>query len=129
MLILALVEIACGNVEEAEKLQVKCLKMHRQFHDRRMCVLGLEGMATRASAAGDYAQVMWCYGVCESARASMGYDLCAADQKLYESNVAAAREALGEEMAALRWEEGRGLPLFDAVDAVLSEAEGPEEAE
>jgi hypothetical protein len=67
------------------------------------------------------------FGTAAALRGAMGAPLPPADRAKHQRQVASTRAALGEEVVAAAWAEGRALPLEEAVASAL-EQQGAEVA-
>ena len=77
-----------------------------------MCLGGLGGVAGAQQQLECAARL---YGAAQGFRSAIGAPLPAADQTLYEQQVATVEARLGAEAFAALREEGRGMTLEEAV--------------
>ena len=79
----------------------------------------LEGLARVALTQGRMKRAAWLCGAAAALREDKGWPLPSAKRAEHDRSVAAAREALGEEVFAATWARGHALPLEETItDAV-----------
>ena len=115
LLRLAKVARAEGDFDRASSLDGRALTLASAIGAKRALAEGLEGSARPAVAQGGFRRALVLLGAAQAVRDELGAPLPPAEQPGREADLAAAREALGDADAGAAWEEGRGLPLEDAV--------------
>jgi DNA-binding CsgD family transcriptional regulator len=108
----------------AEDLHHRALAVRVEHGLRTFYVDSLEALAVLATRWERFDPAVHLLAACDVARDRMGYPRPAINQFDYESTVAAARAALGDDGFADTWARGGELSLDDAV-AYASRARGP----
>jgi tetratricopeptide (TPR) repeat protein len=85
-------------------------------------VRDLEGLAAVAVAQGQPERAARIFGAAGELRAAMGYPVPLVHRVEHERSVAAIRAALGEEVFAAAWAEGRAMPLEESVALAIDTA-------
>ena len=112
-----------GDYALAHSLYAGALRMRRGLATKEGILASLESLASlRAEQGGGHEQhAAILYGAAQALRESIGAPLPPRDREEYERDVAALREALGEERFAAAWADGRALSLERAMDVALRE--------
>jgi non-specific serine/threonine protein kinase len=127
---LGLTATALADYEAAGVFLREGLAIRREIGNRQGFAESLEALAglsvTAGRASGDpgtlssqRAARIW--GAAERLREELGSPIVPSDLPQHERDVAAAREALGEEVLHAAWAEGRALPLAEAIALALGE--------
>ncbi len=115
--ILATLAQASSEHERAKGLFEEGLKLAAEVGDETNVAYCLEGLAAVAASEGTIACAARLWGAAEALLATIEVAayIYAPDRSLYQSQVAAARSALGEEAFAAAWLQGRALTLEQAL--------------
>jgi non-specific serine/threonine protein kinase len=130
---LGLTETVLGEHDAARRFLREGLAMRRELGDRPGVAESLDSLAglsaAEARSSGDprseglqHAARIW--GAAALLREELGSPIVPSDLPQHERDVAAAREALGEEVLHAAWAEGRALPLAEAIALALGEGAG-----
>lgn len=102
--------------ERVVDLYQECLTRTGERGDMRVVVDALTGIASAATAWGDYRSALLLFGAADVLRERVALSVIdPADQALVERDLAILRQAVGEETAGRVLAEGRTLPLADAT--------------
>jgi hypothetical protein len=108
-----------GDYAAARALQGESLAIRRELGDRRGIALSLEGAASVAAATGEARRAARLWDAAERLREEIAAPLLLSDRSQHEE-VAAARSALGDDAAFdAAWQEGRAMPLEQAIADAL----------
>ena len=113
--------VACeaGEYARALRLYEESLELGRRMGLNHTIMLCLEGLARVAVAQGKMERAARLCGATAVLREERGWPLPPAKRTEHDRTVAAAREAVGEEVFAAAWAKGRALPLEKVIiDAV-----------
>ncbi len=80
----------------------------------------LEGLAEGARVQGDLGRAARLFGAAEALRLAIGVPLPPVDRAIYEHQVTAARAQIDAAAFAQAWEEGRAMPLEQAIAYALA---------
>jgi non-specific serine/threonine protein kinase len=112
-----------GNFTAARALQEESLAMLREVGDRRMMAFALEGLAAADAALASSLRAAQIWGAAERLREHIGSPHSADERSVYDRRVAAARAALGDDVALDRaWQAGRALTLEQAIELALEKS-------
>jgi len=112
---LGFVAFSRGDYASAPALFEEGLTMQQELGDKRRIAYSLEGFAFLTLAQGKAQRAARLVGAAEALRESIGAPLPPIDRADYERMVASVRSALGDDLYATAWEEGRGMTLELAV--------------
>jgi len=118
--------VACeaGEYARASRLYEESLELGgRRMGLNHTILVCLEGLARVKVAQGRMERAAQICGAASALREYMGWPLPPAKRAEHERTVAAAREALGEEVFAATWARGHALPLEEAITDILSNGE------
>ena len=130
---LGLAATAMGDHTAARAYLREGLEIRRELGDRQGFAESLESLAdlsvAEAPASGDpgredLKQAAQIWGAAERLREELGSPIVPSDLPQHERYIAAAREALGEELLLAAWAEGRALRLDDVIALALGEGAG-----
>jgi predicted ATPase/class 3 adenylate cyclase/Tfp pilus assembly protein PilF len=111
-----------GDPASAQALYREALAIGRELGERLRIAFSLEGLAAAVAALGNAPRAARIWGAAERLRSEAGSPLPPKDQPYYDRRVAAARAALGDNAVFDRaWQEGRALPLEQAMELALKE--------
>jgi non-specific serine/threonine protein kinase len=110
-----------SKVEEAAAAFLPALEESSRAGQRETIFYALEGLADVAAAGGAPLRGAKLWGASEAIRDALGVKLAAAELKLHEEAVPAARLQAGEDAFDRAWAEGRALSQEQAVALGLSE--------
>jgi predicted ATPase/DNA-binding XRE family transcriptional regulator len=116
-------ECEVGEHAQASRLYEESLELARRMGVNHTILPCLEGLARVAVAQGGMERAARLWGAAAALREDMGWPLPPAKRVEHDSAVAAAREALGEEVFAATWARGHELPLEKAITGALSSDE------
>jgi predicted ATPase/transcriptional regulator with XRE-family HTH domain len=109
-----------GNYTRAIACYNESLTLYHELGDRKGVALCLDGVAGVASAQRHEECAARLYGAAAGLRQAIGACLPAAEQTLYEQQLATNQARLGTAAFAGLWEEGRGMTLDEAVVCALA---------
>ena len=121
LLNLGLALLGQNKVEEAAAAFLPALEESSRAGQRETIFYALEGLANAAAAGGAPLRGAKIWGASEGIRDALGVKLAAAELKLHEKAVPAARLQAGEDAFDRAWAEGRALSQEQAVALGLSE--------
>jgi predicted ATPase/DNA-binding SARP family transcriptional activator len=115
-----------GEHDRATALLEECLVLRRELGDALGIVLTLEARARLATSQGKHEEAVQLYGAAATLRTALGTPVPPLWRPEQERDLAALRGALGPEVFATRWEEGRApataeLPIAGALDQGATE--------
>lgn len=84
--------------------------------------ISLRGLAAATLGQGEARNAACLWGASEALRQSVGVPIPLRERQEYDRQVAQARAALGEDVFAAAWEEGRTLTWEQAAAAALADA-------
>jgi hypothetical protein len=121
---LALVAREQGDVQTAQSLLAQGL---RQCHliphiPVQESAIGLERMAGVAAIQGQAERAARLFGASHALRLRFGNPIWPVIRPLYERDLAAVREALGDERFAEEWEKGQAMTLERAIEYALEKS-------
>jgi predicted ATPase/DNA-binding SARP family transcriptional activator len=114
-----------GDAAQARRWFAQALREHRETGQLRDTAEDLEGFARLARLQSDWERAARLWGAAESLREATGTPLTPEEQKEYERDQAAVREALGEAAFEAAWSAGRAMTMEHAIEEALNAAEGP----
>ena len=120
LLRLAKVARAEGDHARASTLDARALTLASAMGAKRAMAEWLEGLARTAVAQDAFRRAMVLLGAAQAVRDELGAPLPPAEQPGRDADLAAARAALGTGADAA-WDEGRAVPLDDAVRLASSD--------
>ena len=113
------VECEAGDYARASRLYEESLHLGRRIGMNLTILRCLEGLARVTVAQGRMERAAWLCGAAAALREDKGWPPPPARRAEHDRSVAAAREALGEEVFAATWARGHALPLEETItDAV-----------
>ena len=113
------VECEAGEYARASRLYEESLHLGRQIGMNLTILRCLEGLARVAVTQGRMKRAAWLCGAAAALREDKGWPPPPAKRAEHDRSVAAAREALGDEVFAAAWARGHTLPLEETItDAV-----------
>jgi hypothetical protein len=99
-------------------LLAEALVLLQEVGDKWGIADGLERLARVAVAQGQAERAAWLCGAAARLRTAIGAPLPPAERTLYESALADARTALGNESFAAAWAHGQALSLEQVIAAM-----------
>ena len=120
LLRLAKVARAEGDHARASSLDARALTLASAMGAKRALAEWLEGLARSAVAQDAFGRAMVLLGAAQAVRDELGAPLPPAEQPGRDADLAAARAVLGAGADAA-WDEGRAMPLEDAVRLASSD--------
>jgi tetratricopeptide (TPR) repeat protein len=114
-----------GQYTRAEALYHESLLLRRDADDALAVAMAFEDIAALASRQGQHDRAARLLGAGEAFSETLDRSPPVADPPEYERAVADSRAALGEEVFAAAWAEGRAMPLDGAIQYALENAAGP----
>jgi predicted ATPase len=118
---LALLAGDARDYDAARRLLAESLAIQREGGERRGLAANLEVAGRLAHAEGHPVRAARLYGCASVVRESVGVDPSELGWPDPEPSVARLREALGMEVFAVAWEEGRAMELDESLDYALEE--------
>jgi len=113
------VECEAGDYARASRLYEESLHLGRRIGMNLTILRCLEGLARVTVAQGRMERAAWLCGAAAALREDKGWPPPPARRAEHDRSVAAAREALGDEVFAEAWSSGHALPLEETItDAV-----------
>ncbi len=116
---MAFIALKSGDYEKATALCQESLELNLQVGDKRGVVACLVGLAAVAVARGQVAGSVRLFATVQVQLDTIGITLYPADQMEYERNTALVYEHLGEVTFNAAWNEGKAIPLEQAVTYAL----------
>jgi non-specific serine/threonine protein kinase len=114
--VLGQVALAQGDQRAALALLEEALTLSREVGEREETVRALEALASVSSAMGQAGRAARVWGFSQRMREELGAPLAPVDKPRFASEVAAARAALGDDVAFdSAWQDGRRMTLDEAV--------------
>jgi tetratricopeptide (TPR) repeat protein len=118
---LGMIEGALGNHSVAEALYKESLTILRRLGLRGRIFYSLQALAAVAAALGSPLRAARIWGAEERLREEIGLKRSAAEMPLVDPQIRDARTVAGDAAAFERtWQEGRALPLEQAIEFALS---------
>ncbi|HQR11914.1 MAG TPA: tetratricopeptide repeat protein [Casimicrobiaceae bacterium] len=109
-----------GENAAARSCYEESMAIFQELGDRWGMVYSLEGLADVASDLAEPRRAARLWGVAESQREEIGAPMPPSDRRHHDGQVAIARATLGNDIAFDReWQEGRAMPLEQAVEYAL----------
>jgi hypothetical protein len=100
------------------------LAIHRELGDRPSIATSLEGLAYVESAIARPGRAARFWGSAEKLREKIGSPIPPRERPRYDREVAAARFALGDDVAFdLAWQEGRATDVDQAIEYAMEHEE------
>jgi tetratricopeptide (TPR) repeat protein len=124
---LGLALVRLGEHAEARSAACESLRIRQERGNKHGITRCLECLAQAAWVQGEPERMARLFGAAEALREANHWKLHPRDRSDYDG-VAPARAALGEEMFAAAWVEGRAMSLEDAIAYALEDP-SPSEAE
>ena len=122
---LALVAAEQGDYVAARSLGKESLTIRRAMDDRRGIAWSLEGLAYVAFTFIGPAKAARMWGTAARMREEVGCPLPSRDRARSDRRIAAARAAMGDDAAFdAAWQDGRAMPLDQAVEFALDDRAG-----
>ncbi len=117
--------VACsqGDYVAARSFYEESLTIRKETGDRRGIAESLEAFAGLAAKLGAPRQATVLWGAAEALREEIGSPLEQEEQARYDQDVAAARQALGDDAFAMDWAEGRAMSMEQAIQYALSDVD------
>ena len=119
------VECEQGNYSLAEAWLRESATMSQDLDDRDGIAQGLECLARVAVATDSPERGARMWGAAERMREEIGHPMLLNHRPSYNRAVVAARAALGDDAFDRAWNDGRAMPLEDAVKYALSGDDTP----
>jgi predicted ATPase/DNA-binding SARP family transcriptional activator len=116
------VVLELGDLRWATALYQESLRLRREVGDPFAIAQSLEDLAVVAVRQGLERRAARLLGAAEAQCAAISTSPPAASPPAYDRTVAAARGALGEQVFAAAWAEGRAMSLDQAAEYALGEA-------
>ncbi len=110
-----LISLRQGDSLAACRLLKESLKLSLELNHTWNIAGGLEGLAAVAATQGDPGQACRLMSAAQALREGIGTPLPPVFQALHEFTIASARTQLGEQAFAAAWDEGRKMPLEQAL--------------
>jgi predicted ATPase/DNA-binding SARP family transcriptional activator len=120
---LGLVTFHQSDYASAQALYVESLGIFRELVARRYIAISFERLASLVLKKESAERAARLWGAASTLRAAMGFRLPLRDREQQEYEVAAAKEALGEDAFTVALAEGRAMPLEQAMAYALEEPE------
>jgi predicted ATPase/DNA-binding CsgD family transcriptional regulator len=114
-----------GDILRAAAAFRESLAIRRRLDNAGGSALCLVGLAGLAAIQGQYERAARLFGAAEAVREFSGVALELTDRASYDDSVAAARDALGEEVFDAAWAAGRSMSLSQAIAYALSNVQAP----
>lgn len=111
-----------GDLVGATACYRESLVLRQQLDQLTGMAWAMEGLAEVAVLAGDYQRAAYLAGAAAPIRQAHQTPMRAVDSMRYETLLATARRALGEQAFAATWSAGAALPVTQAVAYALQEA-------
>ncbi len=113
--------VACSQDDygSARALHEESLTIEWELGNKVAIANSLEAFASLAKAVDQPERAARLWGSAQALRQALGSPLPPHEREEYEYNLAAAREALGEEAFEAAWAEGQAMPLEQAVAHAL----------
>jgi predicted ATPase/DNA-binding SARP family transcriptional activator len=111
-----------GHYREAYASLAECLRPLQELGDKWDAVRALENFARLASAQEQPERATRLWGAAKALREAINSPLPPNEREEYDRDLAVVRLALGEEVFAAVWAEGRAMTLEQAMRFALSEA-------
>ncbi|HEX2699188.1 MAG TPA: tetratricopeptide repeat protein [Acidimicrobiales bacterium] len=121
LLRLAKVARAAGDHARASELDARALTLASGMGAKRAMAEWLEGLARTAVARGAHRRAIVLLGAAQAVRDELGAPLPPAERPGRDADLAAAQAAVGRRDAEAAWDEGRAMPLEDAVRLASSD--------
>lgn len=121
---LGVVALALGEIAHAQGLYQESLAMLQELGDRRGIAFSLEGLANVALASGWAGRAARIWGAAERLREEIRNPLAPFERGPYLTQLAVARNILGEVDFATAWENGRTATLEHAINDAMGEDGG-----
>ncbi len=112
---------AQADYERAKTLYDETLAVRMEIGDREGVAGCLEGLAALSCTQRSPERAARLFGAAEALRENIGYPIPPADLSDYKHNVASARAALGEQIFAAAWSEGRAMIMDQAIAYALGD--------
>jgi non-specific serine/threonine protein kinase len=114
--VLGQVALAQGDHRAALALQDEALTLSREIGDSEETVRALEALASVSLAMGQAGRAARVWGFSQRMREEIGAPLAPVHEPKFASEVAAARTAMGDDVAFdIAWQDGRQMTLDEAV--------------
>jgi len=113
---------AQGDADQALAYYRESLTLHAKLGNKLGLATCFAGLAQGASTRGQPEQVARLLGAATALREQVGAPRSPTEMITDTQAIATARAALGEDMFAHHWEQGRCMPLADLVREVLGMA-------
>ena len=120
---LGMVAFRRGDHDRAAGLYAESLALASQLRDKWIADDCLDGLAAVACTRGHYEHAARMTGAADALREMLGYRPLADEQSLHDRCVATTRVGLGDAPFAVRWAEGRAMPLERAIADALAAGE------
>ncbi|MEZ4522723.1 MAG: tetratricopeptide repeat protein [Thermomicrobiales bacterium] len=110
-----LVAFACGRLDRASAAYREALELADSIDDRYHAVRAVEGIGLLAFSRADFIQATRLLGAAQAHIEQFGTPRRPAAQSLLDLTLVGARRSLGDDGFAAAWEQGRALPLSEAI--------------
>ncbi len=120
---LAMISLASDDYKKARVLFAEGLGVSGGIEDESHIFYGLHGLAAIAASEGEEARAARLWGAAEALRETVevATHIYAPDPTLHQSQINAARSALGETTFEAVWAEGRAMSSEEAVEYALGD--------
>jgi predicted ATPase/transcriptional regulator with XRE-family HTH domain len=110
-----------GDYDAARRLYLEGLPMSQELGYRRVVLKYLEGIADMSARLSRPLDAARLWGAAAGMRDAVKLAVAVPARARYEGRIASAREATGDEAFKSAWDQGRSLPVEQAVAAALAE--------
>ena len=107
------------DTSSAQTYYEESLTLWREIGDRNGIVWSLRAFAGLAAKESKSEQAVVLWGAAEALREDIRAPLPSNERELYDRGVAAARQALGDELFTTVWAKGRAMTLEEAIALAL----------
>jgi tetratricopeptide (TPR) repeat protein len=122
---LGTVALCTGQPDRAARLLQESLMVFRDLRDKRLIAWSFQDLGAVARHRGEYEVAARLLGAASALREAIGAPLPSADRAAYEDNLAALRANLSDAAFSVAWEQGKAMPLEEAIQYALGGAGSP----
>ena len=115
-----------GRPGEALELCRQALEVSRTLGFQHNVAYGLHVLTVAAAAQGRLERAAWAWGAAAALYTTLGVSMSRAEHDQFDSYVIEAREQLGAEAWQRAFEQGRVMPLEQALAHALGQADAEE---
>jgi hypothetical protein len=112
-----------GDHGRAKRLLGESLALSKRLGNTTSVAECLETLAELARVLGDFRRAARLWGAAGALREAAGSTWAPVERRLHEPYLTAARSGMDEADWMMAWEEGRAMPLEDAIAYALEDAE------